>query len=275
MTGRLDAERGEHLYYLEVETPDGIKRVQLTRDRLSIGRLSYNDIRLASSQISRQHAEMRLIDGDWWIADLHSTNGLHLNAQRIQEHRLLPGDCIVMAPGISIRFLSDAPPPLPSVMPDIPPWRAEDGHQQARGESPAFPSPLITMPPPGGEVHRRPRPGVNGSAGHPTLPGASAPTTPPSLEGGDDALPDPFRRTIPASERHGLGPGPGQSLLHVCQTCGQLTAPDTVFCQSCHHTIALECPQCHLSLLPIQDRCPRCQTPNPGSVRRTRRAPEL
>ncbi len=61
------------------------------------------------------------------------------------------------------------------------------------------------------------------------------------------------------------GPSP---LLHLCQTCGQRTPPDAVFCQNCHHAIASECMRCRLSLLPIQDNCPRCQTPNPASVRR-------
>ncbi len=60
------------------------------------------------------------------------------------------------------------------------------------------------------------------------------------------------------------------SLLHVCQTCGQRTMPDAVYCQNCHHSIASECVRCRLSLLPIQDLCPRCQTPNPYSVRRVR-----
>lgn len=61
------------------------------------------------------------------------------------------------------------------------------------------------------------------------------------------------------------GPSP---LLHLCQTCGQRTPPDAVYCQNCHHAIASECARCRLSLLPIQDNCPRCQTPNPASVRR-------
>lgn len=61
-------------------------------------------------------------------------------------------------------------------------------------------------------------------------------------------------------------------LLHVCQTCGQRTMPDAVYCQNCHHSIASECARCRLSLLPVQDLCPRCQTPNPFSVRRVRHA---
>ena len=85
---------------------------------------------------------------------------------------------------------------------------------------------------------------------------------------------DPFRRSSvnANSEATRATAGPTSMLLHVCQTCGQLTAPDSVYCQSCHHSVARECPNCRLSLLPIQDRCPRCQSPNPGSVRRAHRA---
>ena len=96
-------------------------------------------------------------------------------------------------------------------------------------------------------------------SGYPVLPGA--------LESGSDTF-DPYRRSGAAQEVNGSGAGSAGNLLHVCQTCGQLTAPDAVYCQSCHHSIAHECVNCRLSLLPIQDRCPRCHTPNEFSVRR-------
>ena len=60
-------------------------------------------------------------------------------------------------------------------------------------------------------------------------------------------------------------------MLHLCQTCGQLTAPDVVCCQTCGHGIARPCRACGLSILPIHDCCPRCQAPNPASVLRTNR----
>jgi hypothetical protein len=265
------------MYYLELETPEGTKRIQLTRDRLSIGRLSYNDVALPSSQISRQHAELRLINGEWWIADRHSTNGLHLNAQRIQEHRLVPGDCIVLAPGISIRFLSDSPHELPVQRPATPLGRAGSGDAfPLLGLPVARPAraPLPTPPlaPPGDAGWSSPssadrernieRPAMSSDRGYP------APSGPMSAGSG---LHDPYRRSFPANDQHRPTAGPMQKLLHVCQTCGQLTAPDAVYCQNCHQSIAYECPNCRLSLLPIQERCPRCQTPNPGSVRRAHR----
>ncbi len=106
-----------------------------------------------------------------------------------------------------------------------------------------------------------------------TIPAGGYPAPVGPLTSGSDGH-DPFRRSSvnANSEAYRATAGPTSTLLHVCQTCGQLTAPDSVYCQSCHHSVARECPNCRLSLLPIQDRCPRCQSPNPGSVRRAHRA---
>lgn len=107
-----------------------------------------------------------------------------------------------------------------------------------------------------------------------TIPSGGYPAPAGPLTSGSDGQ-DPFRRGSAnmnsEANRATAGP-PTSTLLHVCQTCGQLTAPDSVYCQSCHQSVARECAHCRLSLLPIQDRCPRCQTPNPGSVRRAHRA---
>lgn len=106
-----------------------------------------------------------------------------------------------------------------------------------------------------------------------TIPSGGYPAPVGPMTSGSDGQ-DPFRRSsINAKpETAHKTSGPTSTLLHVCQTCGQLTAPDSVYCQNCHHSVARECANCRLSLLPIQDRCPRCQTPNPGSVRRAHRA---
>lgn len=353
--------------YLEIETRDGKHRVNLERDRLSIGRLSYNDVVLPYAQISRQHAELRLISGQWWIADLHSTNGLQINAQRIQEHALASGDQIVLAPGISVRFVEDAgsgakqpaQPASPSGPDDSGASWAERIRQQFAlpgnasptsttqpGRSIPGPTPFV---PPNSFAPLSPRspfaddevryvppgmqppapseaypsfpgaptagPGMSGAANlnrHPSgirenplaVPSAGAPQMPdmsgmPGMpgangnnghlngigrgggngSGGYPAPPGPLRTGIgsgdlflregPADERQRATSGPAPKLLHVCQTCGQLTAPDAVYCQSCHHSIAHECSNCRLSLLPIQERCPRCHTANQFSVRRT------
>jgi FHA domain len=276
--------------YLEFETPDGIRRVALDRERLSIGRLSHNDVALPYSHISRQHAELRRVGGRWWIADLHSTNGLRLNARRLQEHELANGDRIVLAPDISFRFVEEVDSPLPSgsqptvtarsgawtwadsvAQQGIPDGRAgpdaaQEGRSVVRNDD-ASPPPLRW---PKGPAAAGAAKGMAADphADHPTqVPEPGSYPVPLGAPYGDAGMADLYRRDGPQSGRGGAA-GASAALLHVCQTCGQLTAANAVYCQSCHHSIAQECPNCRLSLLPIQERCPRCHTPNPASVRR-------
>ena len=287
--------------YLEFETPEGGKRVPLDRERLSIGRLSYNDVVLSSPQISRQHAELRRVHGEWWIADLHSTNGVQLDGQRVQEHRLMPGQRLVLAPGISFRFVEDGTPfsstpsgqrpaasarqlaPRPPSGPPSPHTIFADDEAPAMppGSGVRAPSPwgnpagaagtamdawngMQTMRPAGRSSTPINGRGAGGSGGYPAPPGP--------MVSGSDVL-DPNYLNGLYGGRSGANssspaPTPAAVALHVCQTCGQRTAPDAVYCQSCRHSIAVECPNCRLSLLPIQDRCPRCHTPNASAVRR-------
>lgn len=299
--------------FLEVETPDGSRRLPLERDRLSIGRLAYNDVVLAYAQISRQHAELRRISGRWWIADLHSTNGLLLDARRIQEHALRSGDHIMLAPGITIRFIEDesagplaasslapraaSPAQASSPTPSAPlfaasgmaglagrPPAAGNSYGQS-GETPfgawsdgvraAEPAPWRGAVSAQSRSDAAIQPSVEASA--PGASGAQRATGYPAPYGpfqfgagaGDG---DPYRRDSAAGEAARATAGPA-TLLHVCQTCGRLTPPDAVYCQHCRNSITQECSNCRLSLLPIQDRCPRCHTPNPGSVRRAHTRP--
>jgi pSer/pThr/pTyr-binding forkhead associated (FHA) protein len=254
----------EAMAYLQVETRDGQWQVQLDRDRLSIGRLAINDIMLPYQQISRRHAELRRIDGVWWIGDLHSTNGLQVRAHRVERHALRPGERVQLAPGIVVYLVVEG---------------AEDAASLATVQMATVGQPLPGM-------------GAPFSAGPPTLPdphwqppapaGQTAvppggPPTGESLEG-DLFRRNETRRTYgPPAAQPGQVPGapraaPAEAvLLHICQTCGQMTAPDVERCQYCHSSIAHTCRVCGLELLPVQDRCPRCRTSNPASVRRRSR----
>jgi hypothetical protein len=282
--------------YLDIETPDGAQRIPPERDRLSIGRLSYNDVVLPSAQISRRHAELRCINGEWWIADLQSTNGLHINGERVQQHQLANGDRVVLAPEISIRFLDGVPnapqqapaaplvnTPRPTLGPRSP--FADDEEPYLPPGMPYIPAPAPRIPTPLPEAERAPAPyyptrppqrsTMPASSSMPGFGNSDGGYPPPPAPSGLDAiLRDPYRRSSPGSSGQDSSSGSTSKLLHVCQTCSQLTAPDAVYCQNCHHSIAYECPKCRLALLPIHDRCPRCQTPNPASVRRARRTPD-
>lgn len=126
---------------------------------------------------------------------------------------------------------------------------------------------------------------VGGSAKIPVVSSSQAVVAPPLIPappptGAPSAAPLPGRDAtpveLPLSSPYGLlrqqGTAPAsvvkRPLLYTCPICGERTAPDSPYCWSCHSTIAQACPACHLYLLPIQARCPRCQTPNPKTVRK-------
>lgn len=78
-----------------------LKEFELTKDRVTIGRRSDNDIQLDDPTVSGIHAVMTLkpdayLDDafDVAIADFNSTNGLFVNGNKVQQKRLTAGDII-------------------------------------------------------------------------------------------------------------------------------------------------------------------------------------
>ena len=298
---------GGRMAYLEIHIAHEVQRISLDRDHLRLGRLADNDIVLRNAQISRQHAELRFASGHWRIMDLGSTNGLHFKGKRVREHHFNPGDVLLLAPTVTLCFRegiapADAvstraprvapvarpqPPAAPSAVSAEPPGGVDLLRRRspfADDEQPYYP-PGMGMPAPPTHYQRQHAPAAphaNGgsspaspspSSQFDTIPSSGYPVPAGPLTSGSDGE-DPFRRSGARNQADAnrATAGPTSTLLHVCQTCGQLTAPDSVYCQSCHHSIARECGNCRFSMLPIQERCPRCQTPNPGSVRRAHRA---
>lgn len=72
------------------------KVFELTKDRLSLGRLPDSDIPLADPGASRRHAEIRRENGEWIIADMGSTNGTMVNEHAVGERALHDGDRITI-----------------------------------------------------------------------------------------------------------------------------------------------------------------------------------
>jgi pSer/pThr/pTyr-binding forkhead associated (FHA) protein len=63
-------------------------------DGAVIGRSRECDIVLGDANVSRKHAEIRLIGGGWAITDLGSTNGVRVNGIAVggAGHQLQSGD---------------------------------------------------------------------------------------------------------------------------------------------------------------------------------------
>lgn len=82
----------------------------LDRPELRVGRLPANDIPVPSGRVSRLHARIRQVDGGWMIEDLQSLNGLNLQGELVERHRLAPGDRIYLAPTVILTYQEELRP---------------------------------------------------------------------------------------------------------------------------------------------------------------------
>lgn len=88
--------------------PDLGRQIQLSARRVVVGRSSASDLRLDDDAVSRAHAELRDDAGRWFVRDLGSTNGTHLNDVRLAgESPLAHGDRLRIG-ATTFRFLAAA-----------------------------------------------------------------------------------------------------------------------------------------------------------------------
>src|SRR5262249_43653773 len=71
--------------------------ILLDRALIIVGRHPQCDARLDSIRVSRRHCCMSEIDGEIFVRDLGSTNGIRINGQRVESGRLKPGDELAIA----------------------------------------------------------------------------------------------------------------------------------------------------------------------------------
>jgi hypothetical protein len=72
------------------------KPYELSRDVVVLGRSRECDITLDDANVSRRHAEVRRENGNWFIVDLGSTNGIEVNGKRTDRAKLEHDDRIVL-----------------------------------------------------------------------------------------------------------------------------------------------------------------------------------
>jgi hypothetical protein len=71
------------------------RRVLIGPQGAVLGRAHECDVQIASTDVSRRHAEIAPVEGGWTIRDLGSTNGVSLNGRAVRGPALLhPGDLI-------------------------------------------------------------------------------------------------------------------------------------------------------------------------------------
>ena len=80
--------------YLEL---DGRIHVVET-DRFVIGRVSgQSDLAIIDANVSRQHCAIERRDGEFFVKDLGSTNGIEIDGHRVDDHRISEGDVLVLS----------------------------------------------------------------------------------------------------------------------------------------------------------------------------------
>ena len=87
----------------------GTKVFPLTKVVVNIGRRMENDLTIDDPRVSRNHAQLRVVNGRYVIFDLNSTGGTYVNSQRSHQSVLYPGDVISLA-GVPLIFGQDNPP---------------------------------------------------------------------------------------------------------------------------------------------------------------------
>ena len=84
-----------------------LKDIPLTKERMSIGRKSHNDIQIDNLAISGEHAVIVTILNDSFLEDLGSTNGTLVNGAPIKRHFLQNGDTVELGK-YKLKYLNEA-----------------------------------------------------------------------------------------------------------------------------------------------------------------------
>lgn len=88
---------------------NGVDTFPLRGPVTNIGRRLDNHLSIDDPRVSRRHAQLRVIRGQFILFDLNSTGGTYVNGQRISQINLNPGDVISLA-GVALIFGQDTPP---------------------------------------------------------------------------------------------------------------------------------------------------------------------
>jgi len=74
--------------------PMANQTLPLTEEVTTIGSVAGNTVVLADPAVSRKHAGIRKVDGNYELADLGSTNGVYVNGHKVPKKILELGDII-------------------------------------------------------------------------------------------------------------------------------------------------------------------------------------
>ncbi|MDZ5622901.1 FHA domain-containing protein [Nocardioides bizhenqiangii] len=202
---------------LVVEVDGRVLRLE-GKSVIRIGRAIDAEVVLTAGSVSRQHAELRHVDGSWVLVDTGSQFGTYVNGTRVVEHTIrgrtqvrcgpaATGSELTITPasmvaedGAAVHAPAPPPPPAPAESfdePTMPPMPGERPVAQSRFAPPPPPPPLPAPGPSGTHVARpaSPQPppvippGLDQTQVLAAQPGAAAaPGVPAPVRSGPDLL---------------------------------------------------------------------------------------
>ncbi|HYF36839.1 MAG TPA: FHA domain-containing protein [Prosthecobacter sp.] len=94
---------------IQYTTPEGASgEVELTADRMSLGRTDDNMLVINDASVSSHHGEVVNEGGEWILTDLGSTNGTKVGGERVDRIELTHGGSFTLG-SVDCVFVGDAP----------------------------------------------------------------------------------------------------------------------------------------------------------------------
>ena len=113
MKGRLDIVRNALLHNKVPKGASGVLTLleeektgefHELKDAALIGTDPECDMQIQGEYISRTHCIIELKEGNWFVRDLDSTNGIYVNGIRVVQHHLRDGDIIQLGKTMMLFF---------------------------------------------------------------------------------------------------------------------------------------------------------------------------
>ena len=80
------------------------KVYEIQRDETVLGRLAYCDIVIAEKSVSRQHTRIVHTGGEYFVEDMHSTNGTFLNGKRVRGRTRMADHDLIRVYNVTLIF---------------------------------------------------------------------------------------------------------------------------------------------------------------------------
>ena len=94
---KLDTPVDEAKAHLELLSGTEVgRKVELKGSRIALGRAEDPEIVAMAEGVSRRHAFMAMSEGDWFIRDNDSKNGVVINGEKLRESWLSDGDVVAL-----------------------------------------------------------------------------------------------------------------------------------------------------------------------------------